>query len=144
MRVLILAAAMLTSACASGGPALGDNPFPVERGSALAPPAPASIQAAPPQGAGPAGLDFGQWRSADPAVYAAQLQAQLRERYSGLQQAQIRADLEANGFACEESGRLDCRIEIMENACARDWYVVMERAGQPVIAGYDVMCLGAD
>lgn len=150
MRVfsaLILAAVL--AACAStsdsaptqSSVAAGDWPFPVERGSALPPPAPTGASNAPPQGAGPAGFDFGQWRSADPATYGPALQAQVRQRYAGQSAQQIRADLTANGFACAEGGTVDCRIEIMEQSCAVDWYVV---AAQPeLVAGFDRMCLGA-
>ena len=70
------------------------------------------------------------------------LQAQARQRYTGRSQTDIAADLTANGFACEQGERVDCRIEIMERECAHDWYVVVERGRDPV-AGYDVMCLGA-
>jgi len=102
----------------------------------------ASGQTAPPEGRAAGGLDFGQWRGADPAVYAPALQTQVRARYAGQSAAQIRTDLEANGFACEDGARLDCRIEIMERQCAHDWYVVVEPGREPV-AGFDVMCLGA-
>lgn len=148
MRYLIIAAFAALAACASGGgPQLtgeSANPFPVERGSALPPPAAASTsQLAPPEGAGPGGIDFGQWRNADAAAYAPSFQAQMQTRYAGRDIAYIRADLERNGFACEQSGRLECRIEIMERQCAVDWYVVVERAGAQPIAGHDRMCLGA-
>ena len=146
---LILIAAL--AACASsgggadsGGENLGRLPFPVERGSALPPPAPSgSGVTAPPQGAGAGGIDFGQWRNADPAVYSPAFQTQLRTRFAGQSEAQMRADLEANGFACEE-GRFECRIEIMERQCAFDWYVVGERGRAELIAGFDQMCLGAN
>lgn len=149
MRYLIIAAAAATlAACAgSGGSQVTEgaaNPFPVERGSALPPPqATSTSQLAPPEGPGPGGIDFGQWRSADPATYAPALQTQVRTRYADRDIAYIRADLERNGFACEQSGRLECRIEIMERQCAIDWYVVVERAGGQAIAGHDRMCLGA-
>lgn len=142
----LLAALSLLAACASGGQAsdagAGPSPFPVERGSAPPPPAPGAAQAAPPEGAAPGGIDFGQWRSADPAAYAPAFQDQMRTRFAARSLAQIAADLEANGFACEEGARLDCRIEIMERQCAKDWYVVVER-GSELVAGFDVMCLGA-
>jgi hypothetical protein len=67
----------------------------------------------------------------------------VRARYANQEVSYIRTDLERNGFACEQSGRLECRIEIMERQCAVDWYVVIERAGAQPIAGHDVMCLGA-
>jgi len=148
MRVIvfaILAAAL--AACASGGepdlPRDPESPFPVERGQALPPPAPASDRPAPPEGRGPGGIDFGQWRAADPAVYAPAFQRQISERFAGRTTPQIRADLEANGFACEDERRLDCRIEIMVQQCAVDWYVVVERGRPEPIAGFDRMCLGA-
>lgn len=126
-----------------GGGGLAPLPFPVERGSALPPPTAAGVQGAPPEGAAPGGMDFGQWRAADPAVYAPTFQSQVRQRYAGRSTAQIKTDLEANGFACEEGQNLDCRIEIMERQCAHDWYVVVERNSAEPVAGYDKMCLGA-
>jgi len=147
MRVLLIAVIAALAACASGGAdpevETGSSPFPVERGSAPPPPQDSSRQSAPPEGAGPGGIDFGQWRQADPAVYGPAFQTQIRQRYEGRSTAQIRADLEANGFACTETGRLDCRIETMERQCAFDWYVVVERARPEPIAGFDLMCLGA-
>jgi hypothetical protein len=151
MRVLIFAALVALAACASGGgespsdqSRTGDFPFPVERGTALPPPTGASAsQSAPPQGAGAGGLDFGQWRAADPATYAPAFQTRVRERFAGRDRAAIKADLEANGFTCQDGERLDCRIEIMEQQCAVDWYVVLERNRAEPIAGFDRMCLGA-
>ncbi|WP_395644719.1 hypothetical protein [Terricaulis sp.] len=150
MRVLLVAMAMTLAACASTPSdeqvAVGDNPFPVARGSALPPPAAATSgpgRSAPPEGAGAGGLDFGRWRGADPAAYAPEFQARVRQRYAGQNAGQIRTDLEANGFLCEDEQRLDCRIEIMERQCAIDWYVVIERNRAEPVAGYEVMCLGA-
>lgn len=149
MRFSALIIIVALGACAGGGASgasgdLAPLPFPVERGSALPPPqeGPRSTTA-PPEGAGPGGIDFGQWRSADPATYAPAFQNQVRTRYASQEVAYIRADLERNGFACEESGRLDCRIEIMERQCAFDWYVVVERNRSAPVAGFDQMCLGA-
>lgn len=140
--LLVIAALAACSTTGGGDSADAPLPFPVERGSALPPPGDAApAQSAPPEGAGPGGIDFGQWRNADPAIYAPAFQTQIRIRYAGQDAAAIRADLERNGFTCGQSGRLDCRIEIMERQCAVDWYVVVER-GQPV-AGFDRMCLGA-
>jgi len=149
MRILALALVSLMAACASGAAdpeaELGASPFPVERGSAIPPPAPGSNQSAPPEGRAAGGIDFGQWRGADPAAYAPTFQIQIRQRYNdGRNTAQIRADLEANGFACEDAQRLDCRIEIMERQCAFDWYVVVVRTRPEPIAGFDQMCLGAN
>ncbi len=142
----LLAALSLVAACASGGGAsdteAGPSPFPVERGSAPPPPALGAAHAAPPEGEAPGGIDFGQWRNADPALYAPAFQNQMRTRFAARSSAQIAADLEANGFACENGAQLDCRIEIMERQCAKDWYVVVER-GSELVAGFDVMCLGA-
>lgn len=148
MRRLFIAAALLLTACASGvdidrDPDSAPSPFPVARGSAPPPPAQAVSQSAPPEGAGQGGVDFGQWRSADPAQYAPAFQAQMQRRTAGRQMGAIQADLEANGFTCENGERLDCRIEIMERQCAFDWYVVLERGRAEPVAGFDVMCLGA-
>lgn len=143
---LIVIAAL--AACSSaGGDARsepGASPFPVARGSALPPPtAIAREQAAPPEGVVAGGVDFGAWRTADPATYGPAFQALIRARYRDVSVAETRADLERNGFACEESSRLDCRIEIMERQCAIDWYVVIERNRTEPVAGFDRMCLGA-
>jgi hypothetical protein len=143
---LIMAAAL--AACASGagedGADLGPSPFPVERGSALPPPSSQSQgQAAPPEGRAAGGIDFGAWRQGDPVAYAAAFQTQMRARYADLSLPDAKADLEANGFACTQNGRLDCRIEIMERQCAFDWYVVFEPNRTEPAAGFDVMCLGA-
>jgi len=147
MRVLIVALVAALAACASGSgdPQVdaGPSPFPVQRGTAPPPPAQSSAHTAPPEGAGPGGIDFGQWRQADPASYGPAFQTQVQQRYTGRTTAQIRADLEANGFACEDEARLDCRIETMESQCAIDWYVVVERGRAEPIAGFDRMCLGA-
>lgn len=142
MRILGLALIAALAACASDAPPQNAT-LAAARGTALPPPAAAEArQSAPPEGQGPGGIDFGQWRGADPAVYAPALQTQVRARYANQEISYIRADLERNGFACTESGRLDCRIEIMERQCAHDWYVVVERGREPV-AGFDLMCLGA-
>lgn len=147
MRMMLIAALAALAACASGGAepeADGAALFPVERGTAPPPPAQGpSGQSAPPEGRGPGGIDFGQWRNADPASYAPAFQTQIRDRYEGQNAAAMRADLERNGFACEDGERFDCRIEIMENQCATDWYVVLERHSPLPVAGFDRMCLGA-
>ncbi len=146
MRFWTIAAIAALASCGTGALEAdsGLSPFPVERGAAPPPPvASGPDQGAPPEGRAPGGVDFGQWRRADPAAYTPDFQAQMRTRQAGRGQAQIRADLEANGFACEDGQRLDCRIEIMERQCAFDWYVVMESARPELIAGFDIMCLGA-
>lgn len=149
MRALILGCAVLAMAACSAQESVTSGhaawPFPVARGSAIAPPgAGGSSQGAPPEGRGPGGIDFGQWKSADPNVYAPAFQAQMRQRFAGQDIGAIRADLERNGFSCNSgSASLQCRIEIMERQCAFDWYVVVERANAAPIAGFDQMCLGA-
>lgn len=146
MRFLMLAAmaALLTACAAGGGGEAGPNPFPVARGSALAPPVAASAGQAPPEGVGAGGFDFGPWRTAEPAAYAAAFEARLRERFQGRSTAETRADLEANGFACREvAGRLECRIEIMERGCGFDWYAVLARNQGETAAGFDKVCLHA-
>lgn len=145
MKSWIIAAVLLLGACATGGAAeepAAPSPFPVQRGTAPPPPAQTANQSAPPEGRAAGGVDFGQWRSADPAAYAAAFQAQMRSRLAGRDAAAAKQDMEANGFACEDAARLDCRIEIMERQCGFDWYVVIERGDAPV-AGFDIMCLGA-
>ncbi len=152
MRFFALALAAVLAACATtsdvvnsvSGRETTPNPFPVERGSAMAPPAQtAPGRTAPPEGrAGQ--VDFGQWRSADPATYAPAWREQMQTLIAGADRAASRAALTQAGFACEGSGeRLDCRIEIMENQCAVDWYVVAEPGRRDVAAGFDKMCLGA-
>lgn len=147
MRVLVIALVAALSACATGGgdPEVetGPSPFPVQRGTALPPPT-ATSTAAPPEGVAGGGLDFGQWRQANPAVYGPAFQSQVRQRFAGQNTTQLRASLEANGFRCEDERRLDCRIEIMERQCAFDWYVVLERGEREPVAGFDQMCLGAN
>ncbi|MBI1187652.1 MAG: hypothetical protein GC206_10055 [Alphaproteobacteria bacterium] len=159
MRIAVMAAALCVglAACAGGpvrsieignGGAPPDSPFAANRGTAPAPPAmrAASAQTAPPEGAGPGGVDFGQWRSADPAIYGPAFEAQMAARYgSAERRAGARVDLEANGFACRDRpGVLECRIEIMEQSCAKDWYVAFEAERTAPRAGFDVMCLGAE
>ncbi|MBX3429405.1 MAG: hypothetical protein KF779_07475 [Hyphomonadaceae bacterium] len=148
MRVMVLALVALLGACATGGGGAedatsGPSPFPVQRGAAERPPEETS-QNAPPEGAAGGGIDFGHWRSADPAVYAPAFQSQIRQRFANQTNGELRASLEANGFRCEDERRLDCRIEIMERQCAFDWYVVLERGAREPVAGFEQMCLGAN
>lgn len=101
----------------------------------------------PPEGVGPAGVDFGQWRSANPQTYGLAFQARMRERLGGKPVSAARADLAANGFSCQEprdrSGlgpALDCRLAVRENGCDLEWWVVLEDAAAPAKAGRDAMC----
>jgi hypothetical protein len=149
MRILALAMFAGLAACAVGGgppaPAPAASVFPAERGTAPRPPTEAAAgHRAPPEGVGPGGIDFGQWRQAAPAAYQPRFEIQMRQRFAGKTNAEIRADLERNGFACEDAARLDCRIEIMERQCAIDWYVVVEPNRAEPVAGFDIMCLGAN
>ena len=148
MRVIFLA---VIAACCAGFAAAqpvenipnDPSPFPVQRGTAPAPPADAHAQTAPPEGVGAGGVDFGQWRSANPRAYEASFGSQLRARLAGKDAAAIQADLEQNGFACENAARLDCRIEITDHQCAYEWYVVVEHNVAEPVAGYDVACAAA-
>lgn len=149
--VLTLGAAPLSASWAQSpitiapDPTEHASPFPVRRGTAPRPPEDAARgQTAPPEGAASGGIDFGAWRNADPNVYGPAFQTQIRARYANKNAAEIRTDLEANGFACEDGPRLECRIEIMERQCGVDWYVVLENAERTPVAGHDVMCLGAE
>lgn len=147
MRIVAIALISALAACASAASDLdvdaGPSPFPVQPGTAMPPPAQSVRQTPPPEGRAGAGFDFGQWRTADPATYAPAFQTQVRQRLAGKSAAEVEADLAANGFACENASRVDCRIEIMERQCAFDWYVVVERGRAEPVAGFDVMCLGA-
>ena len=152
MRFSVLALVAALAACATttdvvnsvSGRETTPNPFPVERGSAIAPPPPAAAgRIAPPEGRF-GQVDFGQWRSADPAAYTPAWREQMQALVSATDRAGARVALTQAGFACDGSGeRLDCRIEIMENQCAVDWYVVVEAGRRDVAAGFDKMCLGA-
>lgn len=127
-------------------PPTGPNPIEATRGTALRPPTPAVApgQAAPPEGAGPGGINFGQWRGANPETYGPAFQTQMRTRFAGRTREAARTDLTANGFNCGVGANtMQCRIEIMERNCATDWYVVFESGRDEPVAGYDVMCLGA-
>lgn len=145
---LIVAAACALAACASGpdvgaGDQEGPSPFPVARGSLAAPPVETPGHASPPEGVAAGGVDFGAWRSADPAIYAPAFATQMRRRFAGRPAGAVKVELEANGFSCVEGQRLECRIEIMERQCGFDWYVVLERGAAEPAAGFDIMCLGA-
>ena len=145
-----LALGALVAACAGAVELPQSQPrgvFAETHGSAIAPPAraatvPASV--APPEGVGPGGLDFGQWRSADPEAYAQRFAAEVAAKTEGLSAEEAADFVHRNGFRCDASGRnIDCRLEIMDEACARDWYVVFPQGAMPPVAGADVMCLGA-
>lgn len=149
MRALLVGLIVLLTACAATAPAPpapADSPFLRARGTAAPPPAAvASGRTAPPEGRAAGGVDFGQWRGADPASYQPRFESQIRARLADLAPAAVRPDLERNGFACEDNATgLDCRIEIMERQCAYDWYVVVDRTREAPVVGFDIMCLGAN
>lgn len=146
MRAMIVAAvaAMAFVATASAQEGL----FQRDHGK-VAPPAAAATGAAPPEGAGPGGFDFGRWRGANVDGYAESLEAKMRARLAGKSLAASRADLEANGFACLEPRdrpgaarvpALECRLAASEQSCAYEWWTVIEEQGEAPKAGYDVMC----
>ena len=147
--VIVLAALLLLAACARSvtlpePPA--NSPFRSMRSETIPPPSvtgESAGQHAPPEGVGSGGIDFGAWRKANPAVYGYAFEAQMRTRYAGKSVQEARTDLEANGFSCGGAPALQCRIEIMEADCAKDWYVVFESGRTAPAAGFDVMCLGA-
>lgn len=166
MRVLAIGIlALFCAACASGG-GLGQPmasgttvrmpiqepaaspvwPFPqAPRGSAIPPPhVTAASQAAPPEGPGAGGLDFGHWRSAPAEQYATEFQSQIHQRFAGQNAQAIRADLEHNGFACDSDVSLQCSLEVMEHRCAYDWYVVVEAGHTEAVARYEHVCSSAD
>ncbi|HVZ99282.1 MAG TPA: hypothetical protein VG841_03085 [Caulobacterales bacterium] len=148
MRAGILAfvagLAVASLAFAADDPAPQPSPFPVQRGTAPPPPADTVSHAAPPEGVGAGGIDFGQWRSAAPREYEQGFARQIAQRLAGKGRAAVKADLEANGFACEDAARLDCRIEISERQCGFDWYVVLEQNAAAPVVGFEESCRAVD
>lgn len=149
MRSLLLV--LLASAWTTGvafavatedAPTSAPSPFPVQRGTAPPPTFSQSTQAAPPEGQAAGGIDFGLWRGAESGAYAANFANQINTREQGRDATQVRSDLEANGFACDDGSRLDCRIEISEQQCAYEWYVVVETGRAAPIASFDKSCTG--
>ena len=102
---------------------------------------------APPEGVAAGGLDFGVWRGTNPGAYGETMQSKLRTREAGKTVTQVRADLEANGFSCEEARErlgeapaLECRLATKERSCDIEWWAVQETPGAAIKAGHDVMC----
>jgi len=148
MRALILGVVTSAFTCGVAFATALDNvppptpsPFPVQRGTAPRPPA-ASLgnQTAPPEGPAAGGLDFGLWRGAEAGSYSSHFSNLIVTREQGRNAPQVRADLEANGFACEDATRLDCRIEIREQQCAYEWYVVVEAGRAAPVAAFEKSC----
>jgi hypothetical protein len=138
---LILSGAALLG-CVSDAPTT-----PQSSVSQAAPVAASGAPNAPPEGVAAGGLDFGKWRSVDPAIYAPAFQTRVRAWAGGKDMAALKTGLTANGFNCREGAlnnrALECRLEIMERQCGIDWWVVLPRPGADLQAGHDVMCLGA-
>ncbi|MGE0046082.1 MAG: hypothetical protein AB7J28_07180 [Hyphomonadaceae bacterium] len=127
-------------------PPSADNPFVASRGTGPAPPSTLSARtgAAPPEGQGPGGIDFGRWRNANAATYNQAFEDQMAARYASMSRDQARADLERNGFGCRDRGAaLECRIEITDSGCNKDWYVALDPQRPRPYAGFDVICARA-
>ncbi len=144
-NALILAVLALAGAAAFAQPLTPPAPAPtrfeVNRGSAPRPPADAAAQGrAPAEGVSQGGIDFGQWRSAEPEAYGAAFQSQMRARFAGKTATEARSDLTANGFTCSDQAIMQCRIEIADAGCAKDWYVVFEPRRSEPFAGFDAIC----
>jgi len=127
----------------------GENPFRENRGTAPAPAVAASepVSAAPPQGAGPGGLDFGSWRGANAQAYGPSFERRVQAHVVGKPLSGVRAALQSDGFACVEARErggagpaLDCRIAARDGACGVEWWTVIEDPLSPPKAGWDRMC----
>jgi hypothetical protein len=143
------AAALAAGLLAATGALAQEGLFQRDHGKIAVPTASAMAAAAPPEGVGPGGLDFGRWRGANVAGYGESLEARLRARLAGKPVSAARADLEANGFACLEARErpgaarvpaLECRLAAVDGGCEREWWAVIEEPLAPVKAGYDAMC----
>jgi hypothetical protein len=110
----------------------------------------------PPQGvAREGGIDFGQWRTAEPGALGTQFSQQVSERYLVFPSlAAAREDLEANGFGCiagsqRVEGRpvpdLECRRDVLERRCTWHWIVEVDDASNGISNArgrYEVNCVG--
>lgn len=148
MRVLLVGFLVSALTCGAAFATALDNvppptpsPFPVQRGTAPPPPTQsAARQTAPPEGQAAGGIDFGLWRGVEAGPYSLNFSNMIVARERGRDAPAVRADLEANGFACEDATRLDCRIEVSERACAYEWYVVVEAGRAAPIAAFEKSC----
>jgi hypothetical protein len=147
MRVSLAALAAAAALC--GTAVAQEGVFQRDHGKLPPPSALVGPQrTAPPEGVAAGGLDFGPWRGANPASYGAAMQARIGARVDGKPVSAARADLEANGFACQEARErpaaeapaLECRLAIVERGCEIEWWAVREDPGAAVKAGHDVMC----
>lgn len=155
-RFLIGLALVALSACATpaAGPAAParDGLSPAGKVKDLkAPPAPSSDPTAPPEGATKSGVDYGAWRTNPDAAQAAFAASIARLLPAGATPDQVRNLLAGEGFNCRDGNRpdgapvplMDCRRGAFERQCGHDWVVELWKAGEPMRARYDVMCLGA-
>lgn len=127
----------------------GESPFQKNRGTAPAPAglAAATSVAAPPEGAGPGGLDFGSWRGANAQAYGPSFERRVQAHVAGKSLSDVRSTLQSDGFSCSEardrggSGpALECRIAARDGACGVEWWTVLEEPMAPPKAGWDRMC----
>jgi hypothetical protein len=143
-------AAVLALSGAAFAQVAGDNPFQRDKGK-LPPPAAAvavvAPVAAPPEGPGAGGLDFGAWRGADTAAYGPSFERRVRALAAGKPVSQTRAALQANGFSCLEPNdrggagpALECRIAVTDRSCGVEWWTVIEEPLAAPKAGFDRMC----
>jgi hypothetical protein len=110
----------------------------------------------PPQGVGrEGGIDYGQWRTAEPGALGTKFSQQVSERYLVFPSvAAAREDLEANGFGCiagnqRVEGRavpdLECRRDVLERRCTWHWIVEVDDATKGISEArgrYEVNCVG--
>ncbi|MBL8560055.1 MAG: hypothetical protein JNM47_15125 [Hyphomonadaceae bacterium] len=127
----------------------GENPFQKNRGTAPAPTVAAAEQvtAAPPEGAGSGGLDFGAWRGASAQSYGPSFERRVQAHVTGKPVSAIRTALQADGFTCIEARErggvgpaLECRLAARDGACGVEWWSVVEDPLAPPKAGWDRMC----
>lgn len=127
----------------------GENPFQKNRGTAPAPAVAASepATAAPPEGVGAGGLDFGSWRGANAQAYGPSFERRVQTHVAGKSVSGVRAALQSDGFTCVEARErggagpaLECRIAARDGACGVEWWTVVEDPVAPPKAGWDRMC----
>ncbi len=97
MRTILLAStlAVMTAACASGGS--GDRP---------------------PQGVGPGGTNFGQWRYDAEGAIDAGFRSFITGKYDARDAGRAMDDLTADGFECQDGNRPEGR-PVPELECIR-------------------------
>jgi len=142
-------AAVLALTGAAFAQTTGESPFQKNRGTAPAPAVAASEPsvAAPPEGAGPGGLDFGSWRGANAEAYGPSFERRVVAHVAGKPLSGVRAALQSDGFSCVEARErggagpaLECRIAARDGACGVEWWTVLEEPMAAPKAGWDRMC----